>query len=86
MDILYPDDDCKDVTLAKTTDYWLVLGEDGHDSNYKVPNVSTTSVASGIDSWQALGTLSFRNEEATTPAWNLNNGFHLLFRLWGARN
>ena len=86
MDILYPNDACKDATLAKTTDYWLVFGEDGHDSNYKVPNVSTTSVASGIDSWQALGTLSFRNEEATTPAWNLNNGFHFLFRLWGTRN
>ena len=86
MDILYPDDDCKNVTLAKATDYWLVLGEDGHDSNYKVPNVATTSVAGGPNGWQALGTLRYSDEDADSPSWTLNNGYHFLFRLWGTRN
>ena len=68
MDILYPNDDCKDVTLARATSYWLVLGEDGHDSNYKVPNVATTSVARGQNGWQALGTLRYSVEDARAIA------------------
>ena len=86
MDILYPNEACKDVTLAKATSYWLVFGEDGHDRNYKVPNVATTSVASGPDGWQATGTLRYSDEDATTPSWTLNNGYHFLFRLWGTPN